>query len=64
MAGTIRRSPYQMGRTAIETAVQIIQGSAMPAEVLLDDMQLVTAENVARAAIDFTATRGVDPASS
>jgi rsbT co-antagonist protein RsbR len=51
MAGTIQRSPYLLGRTAIETAVQIIQGIAAPAEVLLDDMQLVTAENVARAAI-------------
>ena len=51
MAGTIQRSPYQLGRTAIEMAVQIIQGIAAPAEVLLDDMRLVTAENVARAAI-------------
>ena len=33
MAGTIRRSPYQMGRTAIEAAVQIIQGIGVPAEV-------------------------------
>jgi PAS domain S-box-containing protein len=52
MAGTIRRSPYQMGRTAIETAITIIQGGELPAEILLDDMRLVTAENVARAAIE------------
>jgi PAS domain S-box-containing protein len=52
MAGTIRRSPYQMGRTAIETAVNIIQGNQVPAELLLDDMKLVTAENVARTAIE------------
>jgi anti-anti-sigma factor len=52
MAGTIQRSPYQMGRTAIETAVNIIEGNQVPAEVLLDDMKLVTAENVARAAIE------------
>jgi anti-anti-sigma factor len=52
MGGTIRRSPYHMGRIAIETAVNIIQGVGVPAEVLLDDMKLVTAENVARAAIE------------
>jgi PAS domain S-box-containing protein len=52
MAGTIRRSPYQMGRTAVETALAIAQGAAVPSELLLDDMQLVTAENVARAAIE------------
>jgi PAS domain S-box-containing protein len=52
MAGTIQRSPYQLGRTAIETAVSIIQGMSVPAEVLLDDMRLVTAANVAHAAIE------------
>jgi PAS domain S-box-containing protein len=52
MAGTIRRSPYQMGRIAVETALSIIRGAEVPGEVLLDDMQLITAENVARAAIE------------
>jgi PAS domain S-box-containing protein len=52
MAGTIRRSPYQMGRTAVETALAVIQGAQVPAEVLLDDMKLVTTEHVARAAIE------------
>jgi PAS domain S-box-containing protein len=52
LAGTIQRSPYQMGRTAIETAITVIQGGELPAEVLLDDMRLVTAENVVRAAIE------------
>ncbi len=52
MAGTIQRSPYQLGRTAIETAIGIIQGTKLPKEVLLDDMKLVTAQNVARAAIE------------
>ena len=52
MAGTIQRSPYQMGRAAIDIAVNIIQGNQVPAELLLDDMKLVTAENVARAAIE------------
>jgi anti-anti-sigma factor len=52
MAGTIQRSPYQMGRTAIEAALQIIQGAEVPKQVLLDDMKLITAENVARAAIE------------
>jgi anti-anti-sigma factor len=51
MAGTIQRSPYQMGRAAIETAMQILQGAGAPAEVLLNDMRLVTAANVTRAAI-------------
>lgn len=51
LAGTIRRSPYQLGRTAVETALAIAQGASVPSELLLDDMQLVTAENVARAAI-------------
>jgi ABC-type sugar transport system substrate-binding protein len=46
MAATVRRSPYQMGRTAIETALTIIHGHAVPPEVLLDDMTLVTAESV------------------
>ncbi len=52
MAGTIQRSPYQLGRIAIETAVSILQGMSAPAEVLLDDMRLVTAANVAHAAIE------------
>jgi rsbT co-antagonist protein RsbR len=52
MAATIRRSPYQMGRTAIETALAIIEGIAMPAELVLDDMALTTAENVAHVAIE------------
>jgi PAS domain S-box-containing protein len=52
MAGTIQRSPYQMGRTAIETAITLIRGDEVPAEILLGDMRLVTAENVARAAIE------------
>jgi PAS domain S-box-containing protein len=52
LAGTIQRSPYQMGRTAIETAITLIHGGELPAEILLDDMRLVTAENVARAAIE------------
>ena len=51
MAGTIQRAPYQMGRAAIESAVHIVQGTGAPAEILLDDMQLITAENVTRAAI-------------
>lgn len=52
MAGTIRRSPYQLGRTAIETALAVIHGAQVPEEVVLDDMTLVTAGNVARAAIE------------
>jgi PAS domain S-box-containing protein len=52
MAGTIRRAPYQLGRTAVETALAITQGASVPGELLLDDMRLVTAENVARAAIE------------
>ncbi len=52
MAGTIRRSPYRLGRTAIENALAIIRGADVPSEVLLDDMTLVTAETVARAAIE------------
>jgi anti-anti-sigma factor len=52
MAGTIQRSPYQLGRTAIDTAIGIIQGAELPKEVLIDDMRLVTFENVARAAIE------------
>jgi len=52
MSGTIRRSPYQLGRTAIETAIGVIQGAELPKEVLLDDMKLITAENVAHAAIE------------
>jgi len=52
MAATIRRSPHQMGRTAIETALAILQGVDVPAEVMLDDMKLITAENVAHAAIE------------
>lgn len=51
MAGTIGRSPYQMGRTAIDIAQAVARGAQAPAEVLLDDMQLITAANVARAAI-------------
>jgi PAS domain S-box-containing protein len=51
MAGTIQRSPYQMGRVAIESAISILQGAELPNELLLDDMTLVTAANVARAAI-------------
>jgi PAS domain S-box-containing protein len=52
MAGTIQRSPDQLGRTALETAVSIVQGAQVAAEVLLDDMRLVTAANVAHAAIE------------
>ncbi|HEU5103649.1 MAG TPA: PAS domain-containing protein, partial [Roseiflexaceae bacterium] len=52
MSATIRRSPYQMGRTGVETALAIARGTAVPPEVLLDDMRLVTAENVAHAAIE------------
>jgi anti-anti-sigma factor len=52
LAGTIRRSPYQLGRTAIETAISIIQSAEVPKEVLLDDMKLITAKNVAHAAIE------------
>jgi rsbT co-antagonist protein RsbR len=51
MAGTIRRSPYQLGRTGIEIANAILRGDAVPTEVLLDDMALVTTENITRAAI-------------
>jgi PAS domain S-box-containing protein len=52
LAGTVRRSPYSMGRTVVETAVDILQGAAVPAEVLLDDMNLVTGQTVARALIE------------
>ena len=52
MAGTVQRSPYQMGRAAIEAAVNMLQGTPVPAEILLDDMKLVTVENVAHAAIE------------
>jgi PAS domain S-box-containing protein len=52
LAATVRRSPYQMGRTAIETALTIIQGHTAPQEVLLDDMTLVTAETVTNSAIE------------
>ena len=52
MAGTIRRSPYELGRVAIETAIGIIKESELPKEILLDDMTLVTSKNVARAAIE------------
>jgi PAS domain S-box-containing protein len=52
IAGTIRRSPSELGRRAVESAVTLVQGGTLPAEVLLGDMQLVTAENVAQAAIE------------
>jgi PAS domain S-box-containing protein len=52
LAATVQRSPFQMGRTAVEMAMQIIQGHAVPAEVLLNDMTLVTAETVAQAAFE------------
>ncbi len=51
MAATIQRSPYDMGCTAIEAAIAIIQGDQVAKEILLGDMTLVTAENVAREAI-------------
>jgi PAS domain S-box-containing protein len=52
LAATVRRSPYQMGRTAMEMAVAVGRGEAVPSEVLLDDMRVVTAETVARAALE------------
>jgi PAS domain S-box-containing protein len=52
LAATVQRSPFQMGRTAVEMAMQIIQGHGVPAEVLLNDMTLVTAETVAQAAFE------------
>ncbi len=52
LAATVRRSPYLMGRTVVETALQVIQGAPVPSEVLLNDMTLITAETVTRAAIE------------
>ncbi|HEU5012409.1 MAG TPA: substrate-binding domain-containing protein [Roseiflexaceae bacterium] len=52
MAATVRRSPYQLGRVAIETAVAAAQGTAVPPEILIDDMTLVTPANVAHSAIE------------
>lgn len=53
LAATIRRSPYKLGRVAVETAVRIARGVDTPALILLDDMSLVTRENVAEAALDM-----------
>jgi PAS domain S-box-containing protein len=53
LAATVQRSPYLMGRTVVEMAAAILQGTTVPAEVLLDDMQLVTGKTVARALIDM-----------
>lgn len=52
MAATTRRSPYQLGCVAIETAAAIIQGADVPSDMLIDDMNLVTPANVAHAAIE------------
>jgi ABC-type sugar transport system substrate-binding protein len=51
MAGTIQRSPYDMGRTAIDAAIGILKGTQVPQEILLGDMTLVTADNVGHEAI-------------
>lgn len=52
LAATVQRSPYHMGRTAVEVAVTCSQGTSVPAQLLLDDMRLVTRESVTRAALD------------
>ena len=52
MAATVRRSPYQMGCVAVETARALAQGNDVPSEILLDDMTLVTRETCTRAAME------------
>lgn len=51
LAATIRQSPRAIGRAAVETALQIVQGVAVPAHVPID-VELITAENLLDAALE------------
>ncbi|MEP7187755.1 MAG: substrate-binding domain-containing protein [Roseiflexaceae bacterium] len=52
LSATVRRLPRSLGRAAVETAVGLLTGAKLPAQVLLDDMALVTTDNLAEAMLD------------
>jgi anti-anti-sigma factor len=52
LAATVKRSPYAMGRTAIDAAVALAGGAAVQPVLLLDDMALVSRAEVTGAALE------------
>ena len=45
MSATVASFPYEMGRTALEVAIRLLEGQDVPATVV-SQQELITAENV------------------
>ncbi len=52
LRATVDAAPYALGRTALTYAIQVVQGRTPPPKVLTD-VQLITADNLADAAMDM-----------